>query len=374
MLHEFLLTEQKNILALCAKNLSDSDDSRDSKELTEIGLPIFYNELIEVLRADKERSEKPTTHTKGLHHDSAARCGKESFRLGYTISQVVQGYGMLCQAITNHAEDQHTPILTREFNRLNFCLDVAIAQAVTEFSRAQRSSLVADEAQRLGSIAYEMRNALCKVATSHQLIRKGLIGYGGDTNQVLEDAITEMQNIINGPLLEARLQKGFVVDLLKCRLIDIVSTVEVIAIFPANVRSIKLSIDVSPDLIVEVDHHLVVSAMSDLVQNAINSTRFNGNVWVRAKAAADRVLIEIEDQCGGISEIKLEELLAALNQNGEDLSSVSEHRLSTSERISLTDGRISLRNIPGNGCVFTIDLPQASVTAGKSNGVLIPIQ
>ena len=80
-----------------------------------------------------------------------SRRGKESLKLGYSISQVVHGYGALCQAITEYVEESSNQTASpREFNRLNFCLDIAIAEAVTEFNRGQRENAERDEVRASG--------------------------------------------------------------------------------------------------------------------------------------------------------------------------------------------------------------------------------
>ena len=142
MLYKFLLTERDSILALCREKLLELSEPRSSSAEMESGLPVFYDELIEVLRKDEEDSSVNLDRMTGsIHHAAATRRGKESLRLGYTVSQVVHGYGALCQAITQYAA-QHSvePIEAREFNRLNFCLDVEIAEAVTEFNLGQRDA------------------------------------------------------------------------------------------------------------------------------------------------------------------------------------------------------------------------------------------
>lgn len=59
MLHKFLSAERKGILELCAKKLTLLADSRTSSAEMEKGLPVFYDELIDVLRLDEENPGKP---------------------------------------------------------------------------------------------------------------------------------------------------------------------------------------------------------------------------------------------------------------------------------------------------------------------------
>ena len=56
MLHEFLLAERDEILALCSKKIVTLAGERSSSDEMEKGLPVFYDELIEVLRADTDES------------------------------------------------------------------------------------------------------------------------------------------------------------------------------------------------------------------------------------------------------------------------------------------------------------------------------
>jgi len=249
----------------------------------ELGLPIFYDELVEVLRADETREAGMVDSTVGkVHQAEAVRRGRESLRLGYTISQVVHGYGALCQAITEYAAAHSVePIQAREFNRLNFCLDVAIAEAVTEFDHGLRDSATREEVQRLGFLAHEMRNALANASTAHQMIKMGLAGLGGSTNQILESALTRMKDIIDRSLSEVRLRGEPVVDRQPCRIVDMIGEVEATAMFEAQAKSVPLHVEVAPDLQVLADRHLVCSAISNLVQNAIKFTKVGGNVWIR---------------------------------------------------------------------------------------------
>ena len=166
MLYEFLLAERNEILSLCSEKILRLAGSRSSSDELKRGLPLFYDELIEVLRTDTDEfGEARNSAVEAIHRASAERQGKESLKLGYSISQVVHGYGAICQAITQHVQDSNYATSPREFNRLNFCLDIAIAESVTEFNRGQRENAEQDEVQRLGFLAHELRNALSNASS-----------------------------------------------------------------------------------------------------------------------------------------------------------------------------------------------------------------
>ena len=48
------------------------------------------------------------------------------------------------------------------------------------------------------------------------------------------------------------------------------------------------------------DHQILASVVSNLVQNAFKFTRPHGHIKVRAHTTADRVLIDVQDECGGL--------------------------------------------------------------------------
>lgn len=376
MLHKFLLAERDGILALSSAKLMMVSDSKGSSGELDVGLPLFYDELLEVLRADEEEDSKEISDrlTKGVHRESAQRRGKESLRLGYTISQVVHGYGALCQAITEYAGKHETPVTLREFNRLNFCLDVAIAEAVTEFSKDQRESATREEVQRLGFLAHEMRNALGNVALAYQMIKKGVVGVAGSTNMLLENSILRMKDIIDRSLAEVRLRGQPIVNAKRCRVIDLVSAVEATSVFEADDKSIQIHVDVPPTLLVLADRHLMISAISNLVQNAIKFTKPHGHVWIGGSGDGNRVLIEVEDQCGGLPTSKIDELFQPYIQKDANKTGIGLGLSITRNSVELCGGRVSARDVPGKGCIFTLEIPQVVPHPGESEGLGLPIQ
>jgi len=374
VLYQFLLNERDSILALCREKLLELSEPRSSSDEMESGLPVFYDELIEVLQKDEDDSSLDIDRVSGtIHHAAATRRGKESLRLGYTVSQVVHGYGALCQAITQFAASHNgEPIGAREFNRLKFCLDVAIAEAVTEFNRGQRDAATRDEVQRLGFLAHELRNALSTVSMAHLSIKMGLVGLGGSTNKVLEDGVLLMKDLIDRSLSEVRLRGEPIVERERVRVVDMVSEVEATAHVEAIAKSIQLTIDVGRELFVVADRHLVTSAISNVVQNAIKFTKQNGHVWVRGREVGDRIVIAVEDECGGLPPGKVEELFQPFSQKGNDRSGVGLGLPISRRAIALNNGEISARDIPGKGCVFTIELPKADAVYMDRDGIAFP--
>ena len=97
-----------------------------------------------------------------------------------------------------------------------------------------------------------------------------------------------------------------------------------------------------------------------MARNALKFTRQKGRVWLSAGSVADHVVIEIRDECGGLPLKNVEELFHAFEQRGTDRSGVG-LGLSISRRgVEANGGKLSARDLPGEGCVFTIELPSAA--------------
>ena len=364
MLFEFLIQHKNEIIQACKDKVLMAGESKPTSELLDRGLPVFYNELIGVLRyrAASAAGFKDTLSECRIREGDAASHGKESLRLGYTISQVVHAYGAVCQSITEYAQVKSFEITPREFHDLNLCLDFAIAEAVTEFEKVQNEDINRSEVERLGFFIHELGNSLAAASIAHTMIQEGRVANAGVTSHVLSRAHERMRHLIERSLAEVRLRGHAAVEQTQVLLIDVLREVETTSVITGKSREVHLELDVDPAILLTVDRHLFFSALSNLVNNAMKFTKKHGKVSVRGKESKGRILIEVEDECGGLPEGKTEELFEPFIQKGTDKTGLG-LGLSLSRRaIELNQGKLTAHNISGKGCVFTIDLPQKEET------------
>ncbi len=364
MLHEFLNRYKKEIIQLCRDKALADGQAKPTSTLLDKGLPIFYNELIEVLQrtASASVSESATKDFRSgnvVKVGDAAAHGKESLRLGYSISQVVHFYGAICQAITEFVQTKSFNITTREFQDLNLSLDCAIAEAVSEFEKTQNENFTESEGERLGYLVHEIGNSLAAAAAAHEMIQKGHVGSAGVTSDVLTKSHERMWHLIHSVQAEIRLRGHATVKQTQFPLIDLVNEVEASSKITNKAREVFLTIDVDPLLQLNADRELIFSALSNLVNNGQKFTKKSGKMSVRGKKSGDRVLIEIEDECGGLPEGKAEELFKPFMQKDADKSGMGLGLTLSRQAIESNQGKLTVRNLPGKGCVFTIDLPKS---------------
>lgn len=351
MLHEFLTANRAEILRLTRARVATRMAPQPTEEEMALGIPRFFDELVSVLSNESEGSDI-------LDRDATLH-GERRQRGGFTVAQVVHDYGDICQVVTQLAIDLNAHIGTQEFKTLNNCLDNAIAQAVTQYAR-ERARLTSDEeVQRLGFLAHELRNHLQTASLSYEALKTGTVAIGGSTGAVLGRSIASLQDLVNRTLAQVRLEAG-IYHHERIEIIPFLEEVEAAGSIVARDCGISLSIERgSPDVVVEADRQLLGSAVSNLLQNAFKFTHASGHVRLSTSATSDRVMIDVEDQCGGLLKAgQIDELFEGFRQSGRDRSGLGLGLAITKRAIESMSGTVRAHNNADIGCVFTIELPR----------------
>ena len=120
-------------------------------------------------------------------------------------------------------------------------------------------------------------------------------------------------------------------------------------------------LSVAHDIAIDGDEQILTAVLGNLLQNATKFTHPGTEVTLRVKASAERVLIEVEDECGGLPGGEdATELAASFEQRGTDRSGLGIGLTFSRWGAEVNDGRLYARNLAGKGCVFTVDLPRAA--------------
>jgi signal transduction histidine kinase len=352
MLHQFLTVERDSILTLAKSSAYESQGVVVSSVMQE-GWSLFYSELIGLM----ERNEPFAEHReKGIHTRGAEDQGKEYLRLGYTISEVVHSYGIICQAITATATERGFAITSREFQQLNLSLDTAIAEAVTEYDKLLTTMSDRAEIMRLGDLARELRNALQNATIALELIEAGNVGVRSSTGGVLNQSLRKMGTLVDISMTEVRLRLEPKLYALPVRLITLMSEVGITAGYAARSREITLKMTAPPNLQMEVDRQLFVAALANLVENAVKFSTRGSEIAVRGARVEDRVIVRIEDSCGGLRDDRIQMLLSKEIDQHENVGEGLGIRISKLA-IERNGGSLRVEDLPGKGCALIIDLP-----------------
>ncbi len=357
-MHNFLTAHREEIIARTRAKVSLRDAPRPTTIEIDLGIPLFLEQLIATLQSPSPTDDAEIGKVATAH-------GGNLLEKGFTVGQVVHDYGGLCQAITELAIDLKVPMSAGDFHTLNRCLDDAIAEAVTEYSR-QREQAASDRTlERLGYFAHELRNALHAATLAFDALKSGAVGPAGSTGTVLERSFRRMRSLVDRQLAEVRLRAS-VIRREVVVVAALIEEVEIIAAIEARDHGVQLTVaPVEYGVAVEADQQILAAALMNLLQNAFKFTRPHSRVSLATHVSADRVRMEISDECGGLPRGEIEGLFRPFEQRGVDRSGLGLGLGNTRLCVEENGGELRVRNSPGTGCTFTIDLPRYSGTAGE---------
>jgi len=351
MLFEFLGTHSAELIARTRAKVASRSVPRPTEDELASGVPLFLDQLAETLRLSLTDSAE-ISRSAGIH-------GRALLRSGFTVAQVVHDYGDICQAVTELATETDAPITVDEFRTLNRCLDDAIAQAVTEYTEQRERSIEGAGMERLGTLVDEIRTRLSSAILSFELLRAGHVGVAGSTGAILGRNLRTVCKLLDRTFAELRLASGDgrMVRVLVSQLLE---QVEVDGSTGARAGGFALTFDSGePGLSVTIDRQLITAALGLLLQNALKHTRPEGRVSFATSSRADLVFFEIADQCGGLAPGKAEDMLLSLEERGGDATGMGLGLDIARRSVEACNGELRVRNVPGSGCVFTMQLPMA---------------
>ena len=377
MLHEFLTTYHAELITRCKSKVAQRGATAVTEAELKHGVPLFLEQVARTLRVEQTAQPLQSLKVSGPPGggapvrseigETAARHGRELLEHGCTIGHVVHDYGDLCQAIMEIAVEHNVPIEVDEFRTLNRCLDNAIADAVTEFSYQRdvlRDHPVVEKSvqalnERFGALAHELRNLIQTATLAVTAIKGGHVGLGGATGAVLDRSLVGMRKLVERPLADVRATAGLPARRELVAVAGFISEVETAMALEAQARDCAFTVSaVEPQLAVEADPELLLSAVGNLLHNAFKFTARGTEVSLNAYAAADRIRIDVEDNCGGLPPGDAEKLFLPFTQNGTDRSGLGLGLSIARRSVERNNGFLSVRDVPGKGCVFTIDLPR----------------
>lgn len=372
MLHEFLTTHKADLIERCRLKVAKRLAPKVAGQALVHGIPRFLDQLIETLEVEQTSEPMRSLRVSGPSGGgpvvseiaaTAALHGRELSEQGFTVDQVVHDYGDLCQAITDLAFERGVPIEIDEFRTLNRCLDNGIADAVTEYA-FQRNSLVESNSvkalnERLGFLAHELRNLLHTATLAVMAIKAGNVGATGATGALLDRSLIGMRDLIDRSLADVRITAGMPPRAQLISLADFVADVKISASLEAHARQCEFTVGaVDAGLALDVDREMLFAAVGNLLQNAFKFTQRHTEVSLNAYGAADRIRIDVEDHCGGLPPGVVHDMFLPFKQGGEDRSGLGLGLAICRRSVEANSGVLSVRDVAGSGCVFTIELPR----------------
>ena len=136
-----------------------------------------------------------------------------------------------------------------------------------------------------------------------------------------------LRDLINRSVAEVRLGEGLQ-DPVHIGVAELINELTPPAAQDATNRRARLHVQsVDANLAVHADRQILSAIVTNLLQNAFKFTRPRTSVSLSVTASADRVIIEVADECGGLAHGNVEELFQPFERRDMDSrGSVSDSR------------------------------------------------
>jgi signal transduction histidine kinase len=286
---------------------------------------------------------------------NAEEHGAQRLRLGFDIGEVIREYGLLHEAIIDTAAAAELVIGAKEARTLASCINKGTRDAVTQYQFQRETELQRQATEHLAFIAHELRNPLASATIAFGIMGRQQVA-PSSAAAALGRSLTRLSTMIDNALSHASLAVGTAPRGERVELRGLLTEIERDVAAESEERRVTITVQAEP-MVMYADSRLLGSALSNLVRNALKFTRTGSTVTVRAWSHEGRILVEVEDECGGLPPGRSEELFSPFVQKGADRSGFGLGLAIARQAAESHNGTIKVRNLPGRGCVFVLDLP-----------------
>lgn len=353
-LHVFMSIHREELLSMVTEKMKQASRRADLGD----SIQELFDQIVDAL---KRGSGIPAISELPGKSEVAVQLGADRQRRAFPIAELALHIGTISDSIGELGTRYGLSFPAEEYRLFNQCIDSIMATAAEEFAVQLQEAHESEAVERVGFIAHELRNALGTARMSFDVLRSGQMGFGSRTAEVHERALTRLQQLIEQMLLDARLHSRVSQRLVPVQLEKLL--LEVTDAIPRE-RDVRVTVSVDPELQLVTDERLLISAVSNLVQNAIKFTREGGLVEVRATRDKDyTITIEVEDECGGLPPGSVERLFEAHVQAGRERRGFGLGLAITRQAVERLGGEVVVRDLQGKGCIFGLRFAKPTLSA-----------
>jgi signal transduction histidine kinase len=327
-------------------------------------LPRFLDGVLAALRvAEDSRGgvTAPDADTASTVH------GAQRLRVGFDFADVVREYEILTECILDEVDAVGRSVSTKALRHVLRLLNEGRAEAVSAYVDRRDAEVARAHSQHIGFIAHELRGPLMTAFVAVTALRKSAQPEHEWALSLLFRNLTDLRELIDQALTADRLIQHVQLAREPLDLRTLLHQVAADLRLAAEQRRIKLAVEAPDDALpFNGDRRLLHSAISNVLANAVKFTHEGQAITVRAGRHEGSIVIEIEDACGGLPDGDATELFEPFVQRGENRTGFGLGLAIVKQAIEAHDGRVFVRNLPGKGCVFSLQLPAQNSAAPNS--------
>jgi hypothetical protein len=354
-LHEILTAKRDEILRcycdqviqVVAPNVVSREDILDH-------MPPFLDNAIAELQ---HRARAPGDAGGG--EQIAVQHGVQRFELGFDIDALVRDYGLLNRCILDVLEQAGASAGIAEHRVLSDFLIEGIALAVSAYIEQRDAAQREQSRKHFAFLAHELRNQLSNVSLAVRVLDTRGVSPDTKVMGVVHRGLARLHEMVNGALVEASLDAGVTAQREHLVLVELLREASEDSAIDAESRQITVTVKAAESVTIEADPKLLRSAVTNLLRNAVKFTQPASQVFLRGGLRPEGgVFIEVEDGCGGLAPGAIAKIFTPFTQASADRSGFGLGLAITRQAIEAQGGSITVRDLPGQGCVFAIDFPR----------------
>jgi len=348
-IHEFLSTYFDEVCEACVQNLTRAAHDRSEEELTR-HVGIFIDQVVQRLR---HAAGLPEATGLPEPRETAASIGHEVYSKGLGIESAARSFAILSVTLGEVGGRYHLAFEADEYRFFNQAIDDSVAVAIEQFTKDAHAEYEHAASERVGFLAHELRNAIASAKLAFGALERTHVGDGAERVAVVRRSLRRMERLVEQTLVDVRLSEAAPPPLRPLLVSPLLREVEADCVVE---RGIHVAVATDDSLAVVADEHLLTVALGNLVQNAIKCSRDGALIEIRARREPDAVVVEIEDECGGLPSGAAEELFKPFVQQRADLRGLGLGLAITRRAAHSLSAEVTVRDLPGKGCVFAMRL------------------
>ncbi len=302
----------------------------------------------------------------GSLHLSSHRYG----RISQSVRETVEMFAVQIGAVVARVKAEQALLdahkeLERKVEQRTAQLSKAYRDLETEIAERQRKEKLLLESEKLAAagqlaarIAHEINNPLAGIKNSFLLIKDAVpedfqyYKYVG----MIEKEISRVSRIVCQML---ELYKPEQQSLNEFNLAEVIGEIVALQVVPAKERNIRVRVDIDENLVVRLAEGLFRQVLFNIMQNAVEASRTDGEVNISAGISDDVLVVKVQDQGDGIKKDIRKKIFEPFFTTKEDQTSGG-LGLGLSVSKSIIDamgGTIKVESEHGRGSTFSIIIP-----------------
>src|SRR5262249_23982946 len=201
-LHDFLRDHGDRVIERWRHRLRESlgPDDLSRAELVD-EMPAFIAEIVAALDPARPSALPDDSEIAQSH-------GRQRWRTGFDIDEVVREYGLLGDTILDAVNEAGTTLTAREARILLTSLNTGAAEAVNAYVRRRDEEARQQGARHLSFVAHELRGPLSTAWTSLGIVRRTLEHAPTRAFDPLDRSLVRLRELIDHVLVAGRLEAG----------------------------------------------------------------------------------------------------------------------------------------------------------------------